>query len=124
MTIIGLGLDHRLRDLRRSGSITYNGWHDAGLTRVDPVTANLSALAFQRAFEEAAENSTAIVFDLTDLDLEHARQNGPRGFVSRNYTIAELTLICKTSRWLAKSTFLCDGQEVQFDAERFVASSP
>src|SRR5947209_20356226 len=110
MSLIGLGLDHRLLDLRRSGAITYEGWYAAGLTRVDPVAANLSAYQFERSFVEAADRAPAIRFDLTDLDVAFALQSGPNGFVSRNYTNAELCRVLANPAWLQKTEFILSGQ--------------
>ena len=90
MSVIGLGLDHRLLDLRRSGAVTYEGWQAAGLTRVDPIAAILSAYQFERSFGDAADRATGILFDVTGVDVAYALQDGPNGFIGRNYTNAEL----------------------------------
>lgn len=91
MSVIGLGFDHRLLDLRRSGAVTYEGWQAAGLTRVDPLAAILSASQFERSFDEAANGASVIRFDLTDVDITRAVHDGPNGFVSRNYTKCNCT---------------------------------
>jgi hypothetical protein len=120
MSVIGLGLDHRLRSLRQSGAITYEGWYTAGLTRVDPVAANLSAYQFERSFVDAADGAAAIRFDLTDLDVAYALQNGLNGFVSRNYTNAELWAVLNNPASLQKTEFVLLGQPVRFENGRFV----
>ncbi len=120
MSVIGLGLDHRLRDLRRSGAITYEGWYAAGLTRVDPVVAMLSAYQFEHSFVDAATRATGIRFDVTDLDVTRALQDGPNGFVSRNYTNAELCRVLNNPAWLQKTEFVLLGQPVRFVNGQFV----
>jgi hypothetical protein len=120
MSVIGLGLDHRLRDLRRSGAITYEGWQAAGLTRVDPVAAVLSAYQFERSFVDAADRATVIRFDVTDVDMARALQDGPNGFVRRNYTNAELCRVLTNPVWLQKTEFILSGQRVRFENGRFV----
>lgn len=118
--MIGLGLDHRLIELRRSGAITYKDLQAAGLTRVDPVAAILSAFQFERSFTEAASRATVIRFDVTDIDVKLALQDGPNGFVSRNYTNAELYRVLNNPAWLQKTEFVVGGQRVRFENGQFV----
>jgi hypothetical protein len=120
MSVIGLGLDHRLLDLRRSGAITYEGWQAAGLTRIDPVAAVLSAYQVERSFEDAADHATVIRFDVTDLDMSRALYDGPNGFVSRNYTNAELYRVLNNPLWLRKTEFVLLGARVYFANGQFV----
>lgn len=120
MSVIGLGLDHRLADLRRDGAITYHGWHAAGLTRVTLVAALLSPYRFERAFADAATNATTIRFDLTDVLVAQALQAGGNGFVRHNYTNAELARVLSEPGWFAKAEFVRDGLAVRFENGRFV----
>jgi hypothetical protein len=120
MTVIGLGLDHRLLDLRRSGAITYEGWQAAGLTRVDSVAAMLSAASFERSFEESADRATVIRFDVTDVDVARALRDGPNGFVNRNYTNAELYRVLNNPLWHQKTEFALHGGRVRFENGQFV----
>jgi hypothetical protein len=110
---IGLGLDENLSSLRRLGATTYEKWFDQGLTRVRPEEANLSSYKFERAFSDAANKAPQIVFDLSDVDVARALEQGSRGFVSRNYTNAELYRILKNPEWLGKTTFTKNGQVVK-----------
>lgn len=119
MTVIGLGLDHCLLDLRRSGAINYEGWHGAGLTRVDPIAAILSSYQFERSFMDAADRATGIRFDMTGIDVTRALQDGPNGFVSRNYTNAELHRVLNNPVWLRKTEFVLLGQPVRYNNSQF-----
>lgn len=120
MSVIGLGLDHRLLDLRRSGAVTYEGWQAAGLTRVDPIAAILSAYQFERSFADAADRATGILFDVTDVDVTRALRDGPNGFVSRNYTNAELHRVLNNPVWFQKTEFVLRGQPVRFKNGQFM----
>lgn len=123
MPIMGLGLDHRLNDLKQLGAITYRRWQHFGLTCVDPIEANLSSVRFEQAFRESADNASTVYFDLTDLDLDRATRDGSQGFVTKNYTNAELFLIVNTPGWLAKTIFYLNGTPVPFPAAKTEAST-
>jgi hypothetical protein len=110
---IGLGLDEQLADLRREGAATYDQWFEHKLTRVRPVEANLWAAKFARAFRDAVGAAPQIIFDLTGLEVSLALQNGVRGFVSKNYTSAELHLILNNPEWSKKTTFIDEGRIVR-----------
>ncbi len=110
---IGLALDHNLNDVSRLGGTTYGKWFDAGLTRVRPEQANLSPFKFKQAFTDAAEKAPQILFDITDLDVAKALADGAKGFVSKNYTNAELHLIVTNEKWLGKTTFVHKGGVVK-----------
>jgi hypothetical protein len=47
------------------------------------------------------------------MEIARALQEGPKGFVSKNYANAELNQILKKPKWLQKTTFLIDGQVVR-----------
>jgi hypothetical protein len=121
---IGLGLDDRLSDLRGSGATTYESWNAKGLTRVDPIQANLDPFQFQRSFTEAANNASRIHFDLTGLDIPRALREGSSGFVRNNYTNAELFQILNNPSWLQKTEFYLNGQRMRFGNGRFVPFVP
>jgi hypothetical protein len=106
---VGLGLDDQLSSLRRSGATTYNQWFEQGLTKVRPEQANLDPCYFEKAFTDAASKAPQLAFDITDVDVPRALQDGSRGFVSKNYTNAELYRIVNNPKWLEKTVFLRNG---------------
>lgn len=100
--------------------MTYDGWHAAGLTRVDPIVANMRPDAFQRAFVEAAGNAATIRFDLSDVDIDLALRHGGRGFVRNNYLNAELVRVLNEPDWVGKTEFVRDGECVSLENGQFV----
>ena len=110
---IGLGLDHNLNGLTRIGATPYSKWFEAGLTRVRPEQAWDSAYKFERAFTDAAGKAPQIVFDVSDLNVAKALADGAKGFISKNYTNAELYYIVSNDGLLSKTTFVNNGQVVK-----------
>jgi hypothetical protein len=109
---IGLGLDEDLMNLRGTGAITYknSGWQQAGLTTVDVGKATETSW-FRVSFAEAAQNASAIRFDVSSFDVAYPYPG---------LTSWELNQVVNSPSWLGKTTFIQNGQQVIWNGTGFV----
>jgi len=110
---IGLGLYDDLPLLRGTGAITYKnaGWQEAKLTKVDWGRASFDNDYFKQSFYEAADNATAIRFEVSSFNPFYHKPN---------ITNFEFDHILKTPALLQKTTFIQNGNQVFWNGSGFV----
>jgi RHS repeat-associated protein len=111
--VIGLGLDDDLSNLQGTGAIIYKngGWQQAGLTTVDWGRAIMDNWVFQTSFNQAAQNSSGILFDVSSFDPAYAQPG---------LTSWEFNSIVSNPSLMGKTTFIQNGTQVFWNGTTFV----
>ncbi|MEI6950354.1 RHS repeat-associated core domain-containing protein [Paraflavisolibacter sp. H34] len=109
---IGLGLKEDLANFRRTDAITYlnAGWQVEGLTKVNWGRASIDDYYFRESFKEAANNASAIKFDVTHFNPFHT---------DPKMTNFEFNHITSNPTLMNKTTFIQNGSEVIWDGKTF-----
>lgn len=113
--VMGLGIRERYDALIEAGAAVWRdgGWQKAGLTKIADNSSNLTE-NFWQAFEEAANNSKSIRFDVTDFIWKPSIDPGA--------TFQEFEKILANPTWLNKTQFFINGAEFKWAgfAEGFI----
>ncbi|WP_294211273.1 RHS repeat-associated core domain-containing protein [uncultured Chryseobacterium sp.] len=111
--IIGLGLDEDLYRHRGTGAITWKEaqWQKEGLTTVRWEKVVMDKFNFKNSFQEAADNASAIRFDVTNFNPAYHK---------KGVTHFEFNHILNRPDLFKKTTFIKNGNVVIWNGTQFI----